>query len=293
MMARSIWCVLFLAVPLAAAFAAPRATVGGRDVAYWKPSGPVPVEGYPLIVFSHGFGGSSTQSTFLMEAMANAGYLVLAPDHADARKSWYPGSFLLGFVFNRPEEPFRKEAEWSDATYRDRRDDIEAILDGVFEAKAVAGVPVDLKRVGLAGHSLGGYTVLGLAGAWPSWKDPRVKAVLALSPYCSPYVLKGDLGRLGIPVMYQGGTRDPGVTPTVRKEGGAFDASSSPKFYVEFDGAGHLAWTDLSKRYHALIARTSVAFFDRYLKGVTTPDPLAELTAKPFPKGVSSLEVSR
>ena len=41
----------------------------------------------------------------------------------------------------------------------------------------------DWKRCGLVGHSLGGYTLLGLGGAWPSWRFDGIKAVLALSPY--------------------------------------------------------------------------------------------------------------
>jgi len=60
-------------------------TVVGRDVAVWRPSGTAPANGHPLILFSHGFGGCNTQSVFLMQALAKAGYLVLAPNHRDAR----------------------------------------------------------------------------------------------------------------------------------------------------------------------------------------------------------------
>jgi len=56
-----------------------------------------------------------------------------------------------------------------------------------------------------------------------------------------------------------------------------------------FDGAGHLAWTDMNKHYQEIIAAYSVAFFDRYLQGKTDPDPLAPLTGNPPPKGVSYL----
>jgi len=271
--------VFSLGVPCLAA----HISIAGKDVAFWKPGGPAPAQGYPVVLFSHGFGGCNTQSTFLMEALAGAGYFVLAPNHADARC----GSARKDGAGWHPEEPFQKAEEWSDATYRDRRVDLENVLDAVLHEKSFEGVPVDASRIGLAGHSLGGYTVLGLAGAWPSWKDGRIKAVLALSPYCSPYVLKGDLRHLNAPVMYQGGTLDLGVTPTVRRLNGAYDVSAGPKFYVEFDGAGHLAWTNLNKRFQDLIDRYSLAFFDRYLKG--SSDPLLPLTQKPFPAGVSYL----
>ena len=175
-------------------------------------------------------------------------------------------------------------------TYKDRRGDIEAVLDAVLRAKTFEGIPVDASRIGIVGHSLGGYTALAIAGAWASWKDPRIKAVLALSPFNTPFVAKGDLANMNVPVMFQGGTLDFGISPTVRRPGGAYDRSSAPKYYVEFRGAGHLAWTDLNPRFHGIIDRYSVAFFDRYLKADAAPNPLAPLFRKPAPAGVSSVK---
>jgi len=266
--------------------------VAGRDVALWKPDGVAPENGYPLILFSHGYMGCNTQSVFLMEALARAGYLVLAPNHNDAacgtaRGMWHPGKLLA----QRPQEPFRDAAKWSDATYKDRDVDIENVLDAVVHGQSFQAVTIDRERIGIAGHSLGGYTALGLAGGWPAWKDGRIKAVLALSPHCSPYVLKGDLGHMDVPVMYQGGTRDLGETPVVKRAGGAYDLSSAPKYYVELNGAGHFAWTNLNQRYQEMIDAYSVAFFDRYLKGQKAPDPLARLVGNPPPKGVSDVRV--
>ena len=54
---------------------------------------------------------------------------------------------------------------------------------------------------------------------------------------------------LDAPVMYQGGTRDIGITPFINKGNGAYPQSPAPKYYVEFDGAGHFAWTDLNPKY--------------------------------------------
>ena len=192
-------------------------TAAGREVAVWRPGVAAPPAGYPLIVFSHGFTGCNTQTGFLMQALARAGYLVLAPNHRDAGCA---GARRSGQGRRKPQVPFHESARWSEATYRDRRDDIEAILDLALAEKRFAGAPVDPGRIGIAGHSLGGYTALGLAGGWPSWKDPRFKAVLALSPYCSPFLARRRLGEIGIPVMYQGGTRDSGITPTLKKTAG-------------------------------------------------------------------------
>jgi len=38
-----------------------------------------------------------------------------------------------------------------------------------------------------------------------------------------------------------------GVTPTVKKNGGAYDQSVKPKYYVELDGTGHFVWTNLNR----------------------------------------------
>jgi predicted dienelactone hydrolase len=265
--------------------------IAGRRVALWKPAGRPPKDGYPLILFSHGFTGCSTQSVFLVEALAHAGYFVLAPNHRDALCGpGQQGRLFAKLATTRPEEPFRDPDAWSEATYRSRRADLEAILDAVLKEKSFRGVPIDSSRIGLAGHSLGGYTVLGLAGAWPSWKDGRIKAVLGLSPYCAPFIKKGNLVHLDVPVMYQGGTLDVRITPSVRRPGGAYDLTSAPKYYVELDGAGHFAWTNLNKHYQACISKYAVAFFDRYLNGATDPDPLAPLLGHPWPPGISNLQ---
>lgn len=231
--------------------------IGSFHVSVWRPanaSGPAPV-----VIFSHGFHGSSTQSTFLTKALAAHGYLVFAPDHADSASGLDGGSW-------KPEVAFRDAERWSPSTYRDRADDVAALVEFLRIDPAWKEL-VDLSRVALAGHSLGGYTVLGLAGAWPEWKLPDVKAVLAFSPYCTPYVDHGSLHTLDIPVMYHGGTRDPGITPFVIKGGGAFELTPAPAWYVEFDGAGHFAWSDFNEKYHESIVFYSLAFLDRYLKG--------------------------
>jgi pimeloyl-ACP methyl ester carboxylesterase len=235
--------------------------LGGLDVTVWsqEPAAGAP---QPVVVFSHGFHGCATQSKFLLEALAAAGYLVFAPNHRDATcqggsSSWTEKSAIS----------FREVAQWNDSSYRDRADDIRRLIDAIrtddrYRSRA------DLSRLALAGHSLGGYTVLGLSGAWPSWKLAGVKAVLALSPYTQPLAAQNTLANLSAPVMYQGGTWDLGVTPTMHKSMGSYDQSPAPKYYVEFEGIGHFAWADIGRESaRSGIVAYSLAFLNHYVKG--------------------------
>ena len=240
------------------------ATIAGRHVDIWRPATDGPA---PLIVFSHGYLGCGRQSSFLTGALAAAGYLVVAPRHADA--SCGSAAFIA------PQAAFWRPWTWTEATYRDRRDDIVAVLDGLRHDPAFAG-RIDWSRLGLLGHSLGGYTVLGLAGAWPDWRLPEVKAVVALSPFCAPFLTAHPgLGGISVPVEYQGGTLDYGITPTTSRRGGCFDRTPSPAVYVELAGAGHLARTDLVPTDHADMVFYTRAFFDARLRGQSAA-PLSE-----------------
>jgi pimeloyl-ACP methyl ester carboxylesterase len=232
--------------------------VAGLKVSIWATPGGGPK---PVIIFSHGFHGCATQSRFLMEAFAAHGFLVFAPNHHDATCNGGSSRW-----FDRPATPFSKPAAWSESDFRDRGEDIRRLIaalraDSQFDALA------DWSRLGLAGHSLGGYTVLALAGAWPTWKITGIKAVLALSPYSQPFIIRHGLARIDAPIMYQGGTWDFGITPAIDKHGGAYEQSVPPKYFVELSNVGHFAWTDLQKSAHTPIVAYSVAFMDHYLKG--------------------------
>jgi predicted dienelactone hydrolase len=215
-----------------------------------------------------------------MKALAETDYAVFAPNHQDAAcrklRAW----------LKRPAASFQDPRDWSEATYADRAHDLEQLIDTLSKAPRYRDAPYDWKHLGLVGHSLEGSTVLGVGGGWTQWKDPRVKAILALSPYAAPFIYKQTLGGLGAPVMYQGGTRDFGITPFINKGNGAYPQSPAPKYYVEFDGAGHFAWTDLNPKYQAAIIDYSRAFLDRYLKG--KPFPVALATPHP---GVTMVEI--
>lgn len=244
---------------------------------------------WPLLIFSHGFGGCAKQSQFLTSYLADHGYIVIAPDHDDSNCDRFAQGGLRSTLqamrpgkSMRPEKPFRTPEVWTDKTEADRRDDVLFALSSMLDDRQYKNY-VDLDKVGLIGHSLGGYTVLGLAGAWPSWKDKRFKAVLALSPFAEPYVLGRALSRINIPVMYQGGTKDDDLTPIIKKRG--YEQTKAPKYYIELDGAGHFAWTQLDTDYQGIINETALQFFDKYVKGDKAAEILPEGADRPGKPG--------
>jgi dienelactone hydrolase len=237
------------------------------DVTVWSQDRDQSVK-QPVIIFSHGFHGCATQSRFLMEAFESAGYLVFAPNHRDATCHGGKARWI-----DRPDVPFLKPQDWDETSFRDRGHDIRRLIETLHQDDRFRA-RVDWAHFGLAGHSLGGYTVLGLGGAWPSWKLSGVKAVLALSPYAQPFLVHDTLAGLSATVMYQGGTWDYGVTPVIRKSGGAYDRSPEPKYYVEFNRIGHFAWADFGRSAARKdIIAYSLAFMNHYVKGEPA-DPL-------------------
>lgn len=249
--------------------------INGMNVAVWRPS-TTSSRPVPLVIFSHGFRGANTQSIFLMQAMANAGYLVVAPNHRDA----------ISYGVSKQQMGFFKVQKWSSGTYRDREEDIMKLIEALHRDPQWND-QIDWTKLALAGHSLGGYTVLGLAGAWPEWKLAGVKAVIALSPYSNPYIENSTLAKIDVPVMYQSGTRDKWINTYVKRESGAFSQTSSPAVYIELDNANHFAWTNLNKdtSERDLISHYCIEFLNKYILGSPTAKPEEKLP------GVSTLRV--
>jgi predicted dienelactone hydrolase len=100
---------------------------------------------YPLVVISHGTGGCAPGMLWLGHYLAEHGYIVVAANHHGntcGESKLDPRGFLLWW--ERPQ-------------------DLTAILDHVL-ADPVWGPRIDRQRIGAAGFSLGGYTMIEIAG---------------------------------------------------------------------------------------------------------------------------------
>ncbi len=230
-------------------------------------------EKWPLIVFSHRFGGCETESAFLAQYMADNGYIVVAPRHQDADCQRMSGMRQNGLQTMRsgksirPEESFRTPRAWTDKIEKDRREDVLFAVSSLLDDRQYKNY-VDTDHMGLMGQELGGYTVLGTAGGWKAWRDARFKAVAAYAPYTEPYLMNRGLPRIRIPVLLQEGSRTRGYVPdSPYKKTAAYGYAQAPKYYIELDGAAEQDWSmHGNEMYRAIIQGTTLAFFDKYLK---------------------------
>ena len=232
------------------------ARIGGVEVVVWTPS-EAHREPLAVIVFSHALYMCPTQSRYLTSEIADAGYLVIAPRHTDSSCNLFSWP-----SFSRMS--LKPSPMWTEADFRDRADDVRAVVDAIPNEPRFRAI-ADCARLALIGHSLGGYTVLGLGGAWPSWRLPGVKAIVALTPYSLPFQSSDGLGRISAPVMYQAGALDPIFTLPLERYG--YAQTPKPKFLVEFTSATHMAWTDFGISDRDGIASYAIAFLDHFVKG--------------------------
>jgi len=181
---------------------------------------------HPLVVVSHGFGGNWRNEAWLADRLAGAGYVVAAPNH--------PGTTTAD------RSPAEAAALWK------RPGDLGAVVDRLLADEAVAG-RVDPARIAAIGHSLGGWTVVEIAGGRfdpelfrsacadpairtiacqviaeigrpddPQWRsrigqdlrDPRVRAVVSLDLGGARGFSATSLAGVGVPVLVLGAGAD-------------------------------------------------------------------------------------
>ena len=206
---------------------------------------------FPLIMLSHGTGGTAQTLAWLATALASHGYIVAAANHPgnNAMAPYTVQGFSLWWL---------------------RAKDISTLLDDILVDDEF-GPRIDRKRIGAAGFSLGGYTVIELAGGitsrsqfdrycqtgsdpttctpppefadllskgqalaavdpafakalagdGKSYREPRIRAAFAMAPALGPAVTAASLAAIKIPVAIVAGAAD-SVVPV----------ESSAKYYA-------------------------------------------------------------
>jgi predicted dienelactone hydrolase len=236
----------------------------------------------PVVLFSHGLGGSREGSNYLGVHWAKRGYVVVFVQH--------PGSDASVWKGEPPGErlaALRQAASLENFMLRVR--DIPAVLDGLEAFNAVPKHPLekrlDLAHVGMSGHSFGAITTQAVSGqsfpmAGASLTDQRITAALAMSP-SSPRrgSAKEAFAKVKIPWLLMTGTKDtaPIGNQTVESRLAVFPAlPPGGKYELVLDRAEHSAFTDRAlpgdaqprnPNHHRAILALSTAFWDATLRG--------------------------
>ena len=235
----------------------------------------------PVILFSHGLGGSRDGYAYLGRHWASNGFVSVHLQHAGSDAEILRGA-------KRPVESLR-EAILNPKNTVERPKDVSFALDELTRLNAVAGPfqgRLDLKHVGVAGHSFGAHTAMSVAGmAFPSpgWNftDNRVTAAVVLSPTTPRTQPEKRFGEIRIPVMHMTGTADDSpVGDTMAKDRRVpFDLIQGvPQVLVTLAGGDHMVFSgietmlrDASKDaiHHGLILEGTTAFWNATLKSDT------------------------
>jgi len=220
---------------------------------------------FPLLVFSHGNGGIRHQNIFQVEHLASHGYIVVSADHTgNAGLAPLPSGAL----------PYDRSGRGRSARNRPR--DVSFLITELLRRNAQAGSwlhkSLDGERIGLLGHSFGGFTVCKVAEA-----DRRVKAILPMTV--------GYGRKTSVPMLLMLGEKD----RTMGAAGNAvarlyYQGCEGPKHLVSLKRGGHFSFTDMDAiapgfgdgiggeeflpiaRAKGVVNAYSLAFFNHYLR---------------------------
>ncbi len=204
----------------------------------------------PLVVFSHGIGGSRRGDSYLGQHFARHGVASLHLQHVGSDRALWTGN-VLG-LFGR----LQSAAQDAEAIHRAR--DLSFALDSLFSSEWA--LHVDERRIVAAGHSYGANTTLLAAGARVEregrampLRDERVRAAIAISapPFYGEAEPRRILASITVPSLHITATEDviriPGYFSGVQDRLDVFDAvGGSRKWLAVFEGGSHSMFTDRS-----------------------------------------------
>jgi predicted dienelactone hydrolase len=187
---------------------------------------------YPLVVFSHGFGGFNIQSLGLMEHLASHGFVVVAPNHTG----------------NTQDDTSSPNPQ------ADRFPDVAFVIDEMAAANLNGASlffgHVDATNVGVAGHSYGGMTSQFMASGYDGGPaDSRVKAIVPVAP-SSGSLSDAELQSITIPTTLIVGTKD-GLRPSAIRS--YSEQSSSDLILIDVRRANHTHFANVCDIANVLI----------------------------------------
>ncbi|MEO5716583.1 MAG: CocE/NonD family hydrolase [Luteolibacter sp.] len=235
----------------------------------------------PVILFSHGLGGSRDNNPYLGNHWAARGYVVVFVQHPGSDESvWKDVPPLQRMVAAKQAASLEN--------FLARNKDIPAVIDALVrwngEKEHELHNRLDPEHIGMSGHSFGATTTQAVSGeAFVrdrfTFLEPRISAAVMMSP-CAPAA--GDpvkaFAPIKIPCLLMTGTNDdsPIGNSTAAERLTVFPGLQlAPAWQVVFDKGTHMTFgeRDLKgaaikdPRYHRAILALTTAFWDAELRG--------------------------
>lgn len=240
---------------------------------------------HPIVIFSHGLGGSREAAAYLGEHLASHGFLALHIQHPGSDQALFDGAKRPAEIARKLKASLRKPRNAVD-----RFEDIPFVID-TLEAWNQSGEltgHIDLGAIGMSGHSYGARSTLIAAGEkigrrFLSFKEPRIAAAIAYSPNV-PQRQKDPVKsykEITIPILHVTGTDDqdplrqtPTFDPSIRTL--PFERiPARPQYLLVLDGADHMVFSGRIARqgqrpndeaFWALTKAVSLAFWEATLR---------------------------
>ncbi len=226
-------------------------------VRLYLPSGASAATPVPLVVFSHGIGGSRAGYSYLGSHWAGQGFASLHLQHVGSdRALWFGNVFSL-------LDRLQGAAQDGEAIARVR--DLSFALDRLLASDAGSGI--DAGRIVAAGHSYGANTTLLASGARVErqgrvidLRDPRIRGAIIISapPFYGDTMPAKILSAVTVPSLHVTATEDviriPGYYSGAEDRVAVFDATGSArKWLAVFEGGSHSMFTDRAGTGGALL----------------------------------------
>ena len=218
----------------------------------WYPTMPTHAEvsgsaPFPLVVFSPGYDIDVTPYVPLLQDWASAGFVVAAVIYPKTDPAYGPVD---------ESDILRHPA--------DLRFVISSLLSLAQQPGSVLAGLVDASAIGIVGHSDGADVTLAVAHG-SCCADGRVKAAAVMSG-AEEVAFGGNYAAgLTVPLLVVQGSADTINPPVCGAQ--LYDAATSPKWYLDLLGAGHLPPLADAGTDQQVVARVVTDFFDGELKG--------------------------
>lgn len=236
-------------------------------------------ESLPLIIFSHGAGGSKDGYLPVVEHWAAQGFIVIQPTHADSLQKQDGG---LRAAIDAVDDPAERAARVGDVRF------VIDSLDEISKQAEALTIKIDRERIGLAGHSFGAYTTMLAMGMReqvgeerPDLRIDEIKAFVSMSPQGTdnPGIDETSWESCERPWLTMSGSLDKtrmGTDGASRRT--VYEhAQAGGKYELWIDGASHASFSgrllqnargeraESERAIFELVQSASLAFWDAHL----------------------------